>query len=79
MFQVFKLNFDGASKGNCGLTGYTGFCRDSIGRIMNIYYGAIGNDTNNSAELEGLIRGFECIIREGWLPTVIEGDSNILI
>ena len=44
-----------------------------------MYLGAIGTDTNNSTELEGLIQGFECLIREGWLPATIEGDTNILI
>ena len=35
--------------------------------------------TNNLDELEGLIWGFECLSREGWIPTIIEGDLNILI
>ena len=41
--------------------------------------GAIGEDTNNSAELEGLLRGLETVIREGFLPAIVEGDSSVLI
>ena len=50
-----------------------------MGRILKIYYGAIGIDTNNSIELEGLIQGFKFMIKEGWVTTIIEGDSNMLI
>ena len=42
-------------------------------------YGSIGFDTNNSAELEGLLQGLIIMIREGWLPATIEQDSKILI
>ena len=41
--------------------------------------GAIGKDTNNSAELEGLLHGTEVLISGGFLPAIIEGDSNTLI
>ena len=50
----FKLNFDGASKGNPGKVGYDGVIRDHEGKPLQIYYGNIGWDTNNSAELEGV-------------------------
>ena len=79
MFQVFKLNFDGDSRGNPGPTSNGGVYHDSTGRILKIYNGAIGIDINDSIELEGLIQVFECMIREGWLPTIIKGYSNILI
>lgn len=51
---ILKLNFDGASKGNLGEVGYGGILTDHKGNPMIIYYGSIGWDTNNSAELEGL-------------------------
>ena len=53
--QVFKLNFDGASRGNLGPTDYGGVYRDSNGSILSVYLGAIGTDSNNSTKLEGLI------------------------
>ena len=46
---------------------------------MQQFYGSIRFDTNNSAKLEGLIQGFQIVVRNGWFPVIIEGDSNILI
>ena len=63
---VFKLNFDGASRGHPGPVGFGGLCHDHAGRIMMVFLGSIGKDTNNSAELEGLIRGLEVLIRGGF-------------
>ena len=77
--RVFKLNFDGASRGNPGPAGFGGLCRDHEGKIRMVFMGAIGQDTNNSAKLEGLIRGSEVLISGGFLSTIIEGDSNTLI
>ena len=36
-------------------------------------------DTNKSVELEGLIHGFEVLIRGGCFLAIIEGDTSILI
>ena len=59
--------------------GFGGLCRDHDDRIMMVFLGSIGMDTNNSAKLEGIIHGLEVLIRGGHFPTIIEGDSNILI
>ena len=77
--RVFKLNFDGASRGNPGQARFGGLVRDHEGRIRIVFMGSIGEDTNNSAKLEGLLHGAEMLIRRGFLPMIIEGDSNILI
>ena len=77
--MVFKLNFDGASRGNPGPTGFGGLCRDSLGRINFVFLGAIGHDSNNSAELEGMIQGLQCLVRSNSFPAIIEGDSQISI
>ena len=53
----FKLNFDGATKGNLGPAGFGGAIRNSAGNILSILWGPIGNSTNNMVELEGLING----------------------
>lgn len=53
----YKLNFDGAAKGNPRLAGYGGIFRDAEGSILHIYHGSLGRDTNNTAELEGLWKG----------------------
>ena len=77
--QVFKLKFDGACQGNPEAAGYGGVFQDHNGRIITMYMGEIGIDTNNSAELECMIQGFQCLVREGRIPVIIEGDTHILI
>ena len=76
---MYKLNFDGASKGNPGPASYGGICRDHSGRILSIFLGSLGSKNNNSAELEGLICGFEILIRGGYFSAIIEGDTRVLI
>eukprot|EP00253_Pinus_taeda_P002079 PITA_02079 len=75
----YKLNFDGASKGNPGTTGFGGIIRNHEGSHMQIYFGNIGWDTNNSAELEGLWQGLTLAWNLNLQPLVVEGDSQILI
>lgn len=75
----FKLNFDGAAKGNTSPAGYGGIFRTSEGSPMHIYHGSIGRDTNNTAELEGLWTGLCIAEDENFFPLDIEGDSQILI
>ena len=60
---VFKMNFDGASRGNLGPVGFGCLFHDHKGRIRMVFMGAIGQDTNKSAELEGLIQGSKVLIR----------------
>ena len=45
--------------------GFGGLCRDQEGRIRMVFMGAIGQDTNNLAKLEGLSRGSEVLIKGG--------------
>ena len=73
------LNFDGASRGNLDSADFGGLCHNHDGRITMVFLGSIGMDTNNSTELEGIICGLEVLIRGGFFPAIIEGDSNILI
>ena len=70
-----KLNFDGASKGNPGPTGYGGVIHTDQGKVTYIYYGFIGHATNNATKLEGLILAS----RVGRKKLIIEGDSHIII
>ena len=77
--MVFKLNFDGASRGNPGAAGYGGLCRDSQGRVIFIFMGTIGRDTNNSAELEGTLQVLICLVRRNSFSMIIEGDSSIMV
>jgi len=75
----YKLNFDGASKGNPGAAEYGGILRDYEGIPIRIYFGNIGWDTNNSAELEGLWQGLLQAWNLNLQPLMVEGDSQILI
>eukprot|EP00253_Pinus_taeda_P007130 PITA_07130 len=75
----YKLNFDGASKGNPGTIGFGGIIRNHEGSLLQIYFGNIGWDTNNSAELEGLWQGLTLAWNLNLQPLVMEGDSQILI
>ena len=52
---TFKLNIDGAAKGNLGPAGYGGVIRNSEGIILSLFWGSIGSNTNNMVELEGVI------------------------
>ena len=54
---VFKVNLDGASKGNPREARYGEVCQNCNGEILQVFYGNLGHDTNNSAELEGMIQG----------------------
>ena len=75
----YKLNFDGASRGNPGEAGFGGILRNHEGNPLKIYYGYIGWDTNNSAEMEGLWQGLMIAKNLSLHPLIVEGDSQILI
>ena len=75
----FKLNVDGAAKGNPGPNGYGGAIRNSKGDIISLFSGSIGSNTNNMAELEGLMNGLKWALQIGKTPLVAEGDSQIII
>jgi ribonuclease HI len=74
-----KLNFDGAAKGNPGMTGMGGVIRDSGGNIIRLYAGSMGNSTNNAAEFGALELGLEILSRERMTNTIVEGDSTLVI
>lgn len=77
--NTYMLNFDGASKGNPGSTGYGGAVRNHQGQVLKVFFGSIGWNTNNVAELEGLWRGLNIAQKEGLTPLIVEGDSQIII
>lgn len=59
--------------------GFSGVIKDHEGKPLQIYYGNIGWDTNNSAELEGLWQGLILSRQNNFSPLEVEGDSQILI
>jgi len=77
--NTYKLNFDGASKGNPGPAGFGGIIRNHNGAPLQIFFGNIGWDTNNSAEIEGLWQGLLVARSLNLQPLIAEGDSQIII
>jgi ribonuclease HI len=75
----FKLNFDWASKGNPGSTGYGDVFRNRLGLIIRIFFGTLFFDNNNIAELASLIHGLQTTNKSSLYPLIIEGDSKLII
>eukprot|EP00253_Pinus_taeda_P015299 PITA_15299 len=74
-----KLNFDGASKGNPGNTGFGGIFRDSQQNTRWIFADWGGEMTNNEAKLWAVHQGLQIVIHNGYRNLVIEGDSQMVI
>jgi hypothetical protein len=77
--HFIKINFDGASKGNPGTTGYGAVIKDSKGEILGLIAGFLGEKTNNVAELTGLLRGLQETMNKDHYKLVLEGDSQVII
>ena len=77
--SFIKLNFDGASKGNPGPAGGEGVFRNSQGEILHIYTINLGHSTNNSAELNAMVKGLNIAIYKGFEKLILEGDSSLVI
>ncbi|XP_057824991.1 uncharacterized protein LOC131036977 [Cryptomeria japonica] len=74
-----KVNFDGASKENSGLTGCGGVIRDKNGRFLAMVALPLGCQTNHLVEVivayQGLLLAKINTAKSVWL----EGDSNNII
>lgn len=77
--NFIKLNFDGASKGNPGSTGYGGIFRDSERHTRWVYADWGGIMTNNEAELIAVYQGLRIAVRNGYTKLEIEGDSQVVV
>jgi ribonuclease HI len=76
---LLKLNFDGAAKGNPGMTGMGRVIRDSGGNIITLYAGSLGNATNNAVEFRSLELSLKILRLERMTNTIVEGDSTLFI
>ncbi|GLJ09940.1 hypothetical protein SUGI_0118780 [Cryptomeria japonica] len=74
-----KVNFNGASKGNLGLSGYGTIVRDEKGRLVRAICGQVGIPTNNIAEITALGEGLKWATSNGATKVVIEGDSKVIL
>ena len=77
--KLFKLFFDGASKGNPGMDGGGGIIISPEGNNEYEYYWNIGNDTNNMAEEYGLWQGLKQLENLGVKEAIVIGDSRLII
>lgn len=73
------MNFYGASKGNLGAAGFGGIFWDLVGTPLQVLFGSIGWDSNNSADLEGLWKGLCLAEAHNYFPLQVEGYSQILV
>lgn len=74
-----KLNFDGASKGNHGPTGFGLVLRDEKGSSLHISAGSLGYDSNNATKIWALIKGLLLAQQHDYNQIVLEGDSKIIL
>ena len=77
--KIFKLFFDGASKGNPGKVGGGGVIMDPGGKIVTEYSWNIGYDSNNMAEAYNLWQGLIQLKEKGVGEVSVFGDSRIII
>lgn len=74
----FKLNFDGASKGNLGRSGIGAVLRDSASKVLKVIFSRILDGSNNVAEATTLMEGVKLALSMGISRLHIEGDSQII-
>ena len=75
----FKLNFDGAARGNPGVAGIGCIVNDECGKWIGKLASPIPPTSNNLAELEAADRGLQLCISLGVPRVIIEGDSQIIL
>ena len=77
--KIFKLFFDGASKGNPGRAGGGGVIINPRGKAEIEYSWSIGHESNNMAEAYGLWQGLKQVQNLGEDEVVVIGDSRLII
>ena len=73
--KMFKLFFNGASKGNPGMAGGGGIIICPEGKIQVEYFWNIGTDTNNIAKAYRLWQGIKQLKEKGVEEAIVFGDS----
>ncbi|XP_059076274.1 uncharacterized protein LOC131875684 [Cryptomeria japonica] len=74
----FKLNFDGASRGNPGKSSIGVVVTDDSSNIIKARCQCIPDGTNNVAEIHALFVGLDLLILLNLKDVVIEGDSLVI-
>lgn len=73
------VNFDGASYGNLGLSGFGCILRDANSHVMGVKGGPLGVMDVMQAETMGLLEGLKLARDKGAMGCLIEGDSLSVI
>ncbi|GLJ25200.1 hypothetical protein SUGI_0482090 [Cryptomeria japonica] len=73
------MNFDGACKGNPGVSGYGAIIRDEYGDMLGAKFSQMGVSTNNIAEVTALEAVLECCVDKGVHKVLIEGNSQVIL
>jgi ribonuclease HI len=76
---VFRLNVDGAARGNPGPAAYGVVIRDGRGEIVAKLKKYIGRMTNNVAEYYGLIAALDYAQSHGLKALRVESDSELMV
>ncbi|CAN6976258.1 unnamed protein product [Brassica rapa subsp. trilocularis] len=72
------IEFDGASKGNPGLSGAAAVLKTEDGSLICKVRQGLGIATNNAAEYHGLILGLRHAIERGYKKIKVKGDSKLI-
>nr|XP_027102332.1 uncharacterized protein LOC113723448 [Coffea arabica] len=75
----FKLNTDGCSKGNPGISGSGGILRDGGGRFCLAFSCHFGKPTSLQAEARAFLVGVEMCVQGGFDLFKVELDSLVLV
>ena len=47
--------------------------------MVGLCWGYIGEKSNNVSKLKGILVGLAMVAQHGWLPIILEGDSQIIL
>uniref|UniRef100_A0A1J3DI33 RNase H type-1 domain-containing protein n=1 Tax=Noccaea caerulescens TaxID=107243 RepID=A0A1J3DI33_NOCCA len=72
------IEFDGASKGNPGLSGAAAVLKTPDGNLICRVRQGLGVATNNAAEYHGLILGLRHAVEKGYKKIKVKGDSKLV-
>ncbi|OVA11275.1 Ribonuclease H domain [Macleaya cordata] len=73
------LEFDGASKGNPGLSGAGAVLRTEDGRLFCCLREGVGIATNNVAEYRAMLLGLKHALKKGFKRISVQGDSKLVV
>ena len=79
MQSVVKLNSDGCSRGNPGMSGRGGMIQSCARRILLGFSCFFGELTSLQAELKALLYGVRLALDRGYCELHIESNSLVLV